>query len=88
MNYHDPMALPPDGSCICHDSRNCFAKTTGPVFGGGTIQKCRILTTSYKSDGECPFCKPHQCMTNGVIYLYNYLYSYPKKRIGGNKAIC
>lgn len=33
----------------CTDSRTCFAKSSK-----GT---CVILTSTYKKDGQCPFCK-------------------------------
>ena len=36
----------------CYDTRKCFAANN---IGGWRY--CRILETTYKQDGECPFCK-------------------------------
>ena len=36
----------------CYDTRKCFAAND---IGG--VRYCRILETTYKQDGECPFCK-------------------------------
>lgn len=36
----------------CYDGRKCFAASQ---YRGRRI--CRILTTTYEKDGECPFCK-------------------------------
>ena len=32
----------------CNDSRPCFAKRNG---------ECMALNSTYKKDGDCPFCK-------------------------------
>lgn len=53
----------------CKDSRNCFAKQCG---------KCKLLKKVYP-DGECPFCKEEQFMTNGKYYPY----SMKGKYVGG-----
>lgn len=77
---YDPMKLPPAGSVVCNDSRPCFAKEKYCRFDGAVIYKCRLLNSSYPNDGECPFCKIRQDVTNGVIYPYDYDYAYPKKK--------
>ena len=38
---------------VCEDTRECF----GAMIHSG-MRFCRILSDSYKADGECPFCKP------------------------------
>lgn len=55
----------------CDDSRYCFAQ--GPITGNCMILngKMNQLTGEIMApyeDGECPFCKPMQCMTKGVKY--------------------
>lgn len=51
---------------VCIDSRPCFARKQTPKGDYG----CAILTTTYKKDGECPFCKEMRNVTNGVYYPY------------------
>ena len=36
----------------CYDTRKCFAANN---IGGWRY--CRILETTYETDGQCPFCK-------------------------------
>lgn len=50
----------------CNDSRKCFAK-------GKHVHKdqCKILRGKGYPDGECPFCKEHPDVTNGVRYPWN-----------------
>lgn len=71
------------------DTRKCFAK--GPNCG------CSLLTSVYKHDGECPFCKPRRDMTDGKLYPAGRMYTKPwtglntgefvgfRKRSGGVK---
>ena len=48
----------------CCDSRDCFAKDTEHE------NKCIALRTTYKKDGQCPFCKPRMDETKGKIYPF------------------
>lgn len=39
----------------CHDTRKCFA-----AHFKKERRLCRVLTETYKEDGECPFCKTEE----------------------------
>lgn len=43
-------------SVVCHDSRECFAKSNGI---------CQALADTYTRDGECPFCKTREELDDG-----------------------
>lgn len=83
---NDPMRLPYNADCLCRDSRPCFAKALFPstTFKTGFMAKCRLLKTSYRDDGECPFCKPRREVTRGVVYPYDYNYTSSAVQTGGN----
>jgi len=40
----------------CNDTRQCFAMQ----FVHGGFRVCKILTSTYRDNGECPFCKPEK----------------------------
>ena len=55
----------------CQDSRYCFAYL--PLTGicgilNGTENVVTGEIMAPYSDGQCPFCKPEQNVTNGVYY--------------------
>ena len=53
-----------DRTVKCFDTRPCFAKNKR---SSGRCT-CSILNASYINDGECPFCKPEQFVTDGKFY--------------------
>ena len=48
----------------CYDTRKCFAANE---IGGWRF--CRILESTYESDGQCPFCKAEEA--DFVNYKYH-----------------
>ena len=55
MTLKDTISNMPE----CKDTRICFAKVrskskTDPDV---RVNRCKILTETYRKDGECPFCK-------------------------------